>query len=155
MCFLIFNQRCNPWDVSSLFFYACFILKSFNMLLANNECWPFEFCKKNWENALFPPTCIIIPLHTKAITKVVDPTSHHHIVVGCQVMFIASCQRSVLNMLVTKRRRREWKTMGIVTEFLCMVPHWLHWMCSLLCAHWYVLVISSWFSISLSKKISF
>ena len=27
------------------------------------------------KNVIFPPTCIIIPLHAKAVTEVVDPTS--------------------------------------------------------------------------------
>jgi hypothetical protein len=73
-----------------------------------------------------PPTCIIIPLHAKVVTKVVDPTltplyhsrssgNNHHILPFIDV--------SVLNMLVAKRQKREWKSILVVMELLCMVSH--------------------------------
>ena len=46
------------------------------MLLSNNECWPFEIYLYKMDNVMSPPpTCIIIPLHAKVVTKVVNPTS--------------------------------------------------------------------------------
>ena len=48
-------------------------------------------------------------------------------------------------------RGREWKTIGIIMELLCMIPHWLHSMCSLLCGYWYVWVIFSCTSIYVQK----
>ena len=83
MWFLIFDQRCNLLDVASPIFHVCFSLKSFNKLLTNSECWSFQVCLIFFVKiVMLPPTCTIIPLHAKAVAKVVDPTSHHHSVVG-------------------------------------------------------------------------
>ena len=58
-------------------FHVCSILKSMNMLLSNNECYHYcrVFCVCLFVWLMSPPTCIIIPLHAKAVTKVVDTTS--------------------------------------------------------------------------------
>ena len=74
------------------------------------------------KNVVFPPSCINLPLHTKVVTKVVVATStpsQRSNLLGYDYHIL---QRSVLNMLVTKRRR-EWNRIGVVTKPLCMVLH--------------------------------
>lgn len=82
---------------------------------------------------------------------------HHHIIVGYHVMIVTPCHycllswRSVLNILVTMRSRREWKTIGVAAKLLCRVLHWLHLMCSLHCGCWYGQVVSYCISIYVQK----
>ena len=74
------------------------------------------------KNVVFPPSCINLPLHTKVVTKVVVATStpsQRSNLLGYDYHIL---QGSVLNMLVTKRRR-EWNRIGVVTKPLCMVLH--------------------------------
>ena len=70
----------SQWFISSPSIPYLFNFEVIQHVILNDEYQPFEICFFKMKNVMSPPTCRIIPLHAKAATKVVDPTStpSHH-----------------------------------------------------------------------------
>ena len=108
----------------------------------------YFFLLKKWRMWCLLSTCIIIPLHAKVVTKVVDPTStpspyNRSSCSDCHILpFVDIKVKESIEHVSDKEEGEGMEDdKGIITELLCMVPHWLHWMCSLLCEHWYGWVV--------------
>lgn len=80
-------------------------------------------------NIFFPPNSITFPLHAQAVTKVVTATStlsHCNTSLGydCHIVpFVDVEAEEYIKHVNDKRRRREWKRIGVVTKLLSMVLH--------------------------------
>ena len=74
-----------------------------------------------------PSTCIIIPLHAKIVAKGMDPTSilsHYSKSLGydcCAMPFVDVKVKESIEHVSDKEEGI--KTIGVVIELICMVPH--------------------------------
>ena len=76
-------------------------------------------------------TCIIIPLHAKVVTKVMDPTStpshcRRSSDNDCCIPSFIDVEAKKCIVHVKDKEEEGMETIGVVRELLCTVPHWLH-----------------------------
>ena len=85
------------------------------------------------KNVMSPPTCIVIPLHTKVTIKIADPTSvpsHCSMPLGYDHRILSFIDDKANECFRDVSDKEEGIEDDMVTKPLCMVPHYIE------CAHY-------------------